>query len=191
LTRMHAAGLLAVERHGRHRYYRLACPHLGTLTELLAQLAPRRPVRSLRGARAASGLSLARTCYDHLAGDIGVAVCESLQTLRVITISDGRVGLGHRHDDLLTKQLGVDLHAFRGDRRRPDARLCLDWTARRHHLAGALGAALTHRLVELGWLHRHPSTRALAITSNGWAGFETYFGITKEQLAEDVIRLPA
>jgi DNA-binding transcriptional ArsR family regulator len=164
LAKLVDGGLLTAERHGRHRYYALADPSIATAIEALAVIAPARPAHSLKEARLGSELQAARTCYDHLAGALGVAVLEALLSKRLLT------------DELeLTKSgadrfanLGIDVDEV-GDARRAFARRCLDWSERRHHLAGGLGAALAARFFELGWIERMPSSRAVRVTPKGRA----------------------
>jgi DNA-binding transcriptional ArsR family regulator len=150
LRRLVDGGLVAVRAQGRHRYHELANPQVAALVEALAQLAPAKPVRSLRASRASRALVEARTCYDHLAGRRGVELRDRLIAVGAVVVVDGRdhelTGVGH---DLLTG-LGVDVP----DGRRVFARTCVDWTQRRPHLAGALPAAITARLLQLGWLRR-------------------------------------
>jgi DNA-binding transcriptional ArsR family regulator len=165
-------GLLEVERSGRHRYYRLADASVAAAIESLAVLAPTRPASSLRQARAGSDLQAARTCYDHLAGALGVAIFEALVGGRLLDdelepTKRGRERLG---------RLGIDVDALaRG--RRPLARRCLDWTERRHHLAGSLGAALAARALELGWVGRAPSSRAVHVTAKGRRALKRELGV--------------
>lgn len=179
LSRLQDFGLLVTEKHGRHRYYRLASEQVSDVTELLAQFAPRRPIRSLRGSRVATQLALARTCYDHLAGELGVSMLASLRSQRIVEVEAGAVRVRRNNVGLLD-DLAIDV-SFLDRGRRPTARLCLDWSARRHHLAGALGAALTSRIIELKWLQRAEGTRALSVTEAGWDGLQRYFGIRRAE----------
>jgi DNA-binding transcriptional ArsR family regulator len=165
LAKLVEGGLLEAERNGRHRYYRLADPNIATAIESLAVIAPRRRANSLRQARVGSELQAARTCYDHLAGALGVALFEALQRQRLLTaglevMSGGAKRFG---------ELGIDIGEL-AKRRRPLAKRCLDWTERRHHLAGSLGAALAVRCFELGWIERLPSSRAVRVTEKGRRG---------------------
>src|SRR3954465_15706156 len=183
-----AAGLLAVEQHGRHRYYRIADARVLQAVEALAQLAPTAPVRSLKEGTRAEQLRSARLCYDHLAGRLGVAVMSSLLERGVLAGGDGRhhpetaeadrlSAPGHDVDyrvtpegeRFLAERLGIDVTEL-GRGRRPLVRYCLDWTEQRHHLAGALGAAIAGRLGALDWLRRGKVSRALAITPAGRGG---------------------
>jgi DNA-binding transcriptional ArsR family regulator len=165
LAKLVEGGLLETERNGRHRYYRLADPSIATAIESLAVIAPRRPASSLRQARVGSELQTARTCYDHLAGALGVALFDALQLQRLLTPELEVTKRGAKR----LRELGIDVDEL-AKRRRPLARRCLDWTERRHHLAGSLGAALADRCFELGWLERLPSNRAVRVTEKGRRG---------------------
>jgi DNA-binding transcriptional ArsR family regulator len=146
-------GLVAVRAQGRHRYHELAGPQVAAVVEALAQLAPPTPVRSLRADRAAKTLAEARTCYDHLAGRRGVELRDRLLAADALRMIDDRdhqlTPRGHE----LVDGLGIDA-AQLDTTRRAFARVCVDWTQRRPHLAGALPALLTQRLLELGWVSR-------------------------------------
>ncbi len=176
LGRLAAAGLVAVTAQGRHRYYRLASPQVAALLESLSVVAalsmPGRPrVRSAEE----TALRLARTCYDHLAGRLGVGIATAM-------IEDGHVLLGEdggevtsRGEVFLAAHLGLDLGTV--SRRRTFCRPCLDWSERIPHLAGAVGAALAARCFDLGWVQRRRGTRALTITDTGAAAFADVFGV--------------
>jgi DNA-binding transcriptional ArsR family regulator len=165
LAKLVDGGLLTVERNGRHRYYSLAEPAIAAAIESLAVIAPRRPARSLRQARIGSDLQAARTCYDHLAGALGVALFDALLRKRVLTPDLEPTRSGSRR----LADLGVDVERAAGGRR-PLARRCLDWSERRDHLAGALGATIATRFFELGWIERTPSSRAVRVTEAGRRG---------------------
>jgi DNA-binding transcriptional ArsR family regulator len=169
------AGLLSVERHGRQRRYRLASPEVAHAIEALATIAPRRPVTSLRGATSAERLRTARTCYDHLAGRLGVALTEALVTRGMLRLRDG-VFIVTRKGEAAFTDLGIDLTVARL-RKRAFAIPCLDWTERRMHLAGALGAALCDRLMTLGWIERPGSGREVVLTTTGAAMIRSRFGV--------------
>jgi DNA-binding transcriptional ArsR family regulator len=187
-------GLLVVERHGRHRYFRLAGPQVGELIETLAGMAPAAPVRSLRDGTHAHAVRAARTCYDHLAGQLGTELMDALLERRLLAGGDGRFhperggrdrlaapgsDVDYRITDLGRAELtafGIDFDAL-AHRRRPLIRYCLDWSEQRHHLAGALGAALTARLVELEWITRARRGRAVRLTPAGAAGLQETFGL--------------
>lgn len=190
LSKLLAAGLLRVEPRGRHRYYRLAGPQVGQLIETLTQLAPTQPIRSLRQGTRAHALRQARTCYDHLAGLLGVAIMRALLDGGYLiggngdfhaerAVHDQFAGYGHDFDYHLT----ADGEAFLTDfgvvlpTQRPVVRYCVDWSEQRHHLSGAIGRKLLNRLLELGWIHRSPSNRAVHITDTGHAGLAATFRI--------------
>ena len=173
------AGLLEVLPQGRHRYYRLAGPHVGELLEALARVAPAGPVRSLRQGTQAEALRTARTCYDHLAGRLGVAVFGALLDAGHVTGGDGTHDPVAAHEDRLSApgrdldyrltpsgrakltDLGVELPES-------DAlRYCVDWSEQRHHMSGATGRALAARLLELRWIRRADRGRAVFVTDLG------------------------
>jgi DNA-binding transcriptional ArsR family regulator len=194
LARLVEGGLLAVERSGRHRYYRLADDRVAAVLESLSLLAPAQPVRSLRQSTRAAALRQARTCYDHLAGRLGVAVTEALLERRALERTDGVDGVGRASFDRLSAPvpvhpyrlgpaadpvfagLGVDLDDVRAGRR-PVLRFCVDWSEQRHHLAGALGAAVLTRFESAQWVRRLPSGRALELTPDGRAGLDNLLGV--------------
>src|SRR5215467_10999 len=178
LARLLDGDLVTVTRQGRHRYYRLAGHEVATVLEAIAQISPVRPVRSLRQSREAAALAQARTCYDHLAGRAGVALFDALVRGEILT--GGGTGQDAAYEvtaDGVDKlaDFGVDVAEVRRSRRR-FAGACLDWTQRRPHLNGALGAAVTDRLLELGWIERGPSRRAVRVTEPGLAGLAATFG---------------
>ena len=165
LARLVAGGFLATSRQGRHRYYRLAEPAVAEAVEALAVVAPQPKVRSLREATQGELLREARTCYDHLAGRLGVALADALERRGALRRDDGAFVLGPRAKRAL-EPLGIDLDELEPGRR-PLVRGCLDWSERELHLSGALGAALATRLFELGWVARRDGNRSVAITAQG------------------------
>jgi DNA-binding transcriptional ArsR family regulator len=140
LGRLVAGGFLVAVDRGRHRYYEPAGADVAEAVEALSRVAPQRPARSLREATRSELLREARTCYDHLAGRLGVALARALERRGVIVTSDGDYVLGEQASELAA--FGIDLDAL-SEQRRPLVRGCLDWSERELHLAGALGAALT------------------------------------------------
>jgi DNA-binding transcriptional ArsR family regulator len=197
LARLVGGGLLACERHGRHRYYRLAGPDVARLLEAMARLAPPEPVTSLRQGTRAHALRVARSCYDHLAGQVGTGLMAAMIDGGLIEGGDGvyrpraagrdRLSAAGRDVDyVLTGRgadvlsgLGVDLDGAAASRR-AFVRYCVDWSEQRHHLAGALGAALHDRLLELGWVRRQPRGRAVWLTPAGAGGLERTFGLVAD-----------
>jgi len=191
LAKLLDGGMIAVTKQGRHRYYRLASYQVAEVIEQLSLVSRDIPVRTLRQSREAEALAEARTCYDHLAGRAGVALFDSL--LRNGVIKD--VGspdhssswpeaadspahrvfevTGYGEDQLAS--FGIDVGELRRQRRR-FAGACLDWTQRRAHLNGALGAAITTHLFDLGWIERGPRNRSVVITPTGLDGLSAAFG---------------
>ncbi|GAA4978720.1 ArsR/SmtB family transcription factor [Actinopolymorpha pittospori] len=172
LGRLVKGGLTSVVPQGRHRYYRLAGPEVAEAIEPLLQLAPREPVRNLRDSSRARTLAAARLCYDHLAGRAGVELTDALRR-RGVLAADGPALTAEGREELAA--FGIDV-ATLSRRRRPLVRDCLDWTERRPHLAGAVGAALADRLFTLGWIVRVGTARAVRITAEGDDGLRTVFG---------------
>lgn len=191
LAKLTDAGLLAVEKHGRHRYYRLSGPEVGELLEQLGRLAPPRPVRSLREGTRAARLRSARTCYDHVAGRLGVEVMSTLLDRGVLVGGDGRYDPNRDSHDALSSP-GHDIRYELTDTgrrfldglsielptgRRPLVRYCVDWSEQRHHLSGGLGRAVFDRFLGAGWVTRVPRGRALTVTDDGRTALADAFGI--------------
>jgi len=175
LRRLLDGGLVAVEAQGRHRYYRLAGPAVAETIEALSLIARPRPVRSLRQSQRAQALRFARTCYDHLAGVVGVALADSLLRAGALRPAAGRDCEVTPEGEELLGGLGVNVVELRGQRR-TFARQCLDWTERTPHLSGALGAALLARPLDLGWLARGRVPRGLVLTEAGRDGLARELG---------------
>ena len=165
LRRLVEGGFLVVAAHGRSRRYELAGPAVAEAVEALSRVAPPRPSRSLREANRNELIREARICYDHLAGRLGVAFARALEQRQVVERSNGDYALGRRAAAELAG-LGIELEPLTR-LRRPLVRGCLDWSERELHLAGALGAALTARLFELGCIVRRDATRSVALTDTG------------------------
>lgn len=166
LSKLLDGGLVAVEQLGRHRHYRLAGPHVAEVIEAMLTLAPHRCARTLRESARGTAIRHARTCYDHLAGEVGVAITDALEQQRIIQAGDGCYDLTESGQARLEEGLGLDIDDLRS-RRRAFARPCLDWTERRSHLAGGLGAGIAKRMFELGWIDQVPGTRAVRLTQVG------------------------
>jgi DNA-binding transcriptional ArsR family regulator len=179
-------GYLVDERVGRHRYFRLADPAVARAVEALAVLAPRRPVRSLREATTSGLIRYARTCYDHLAGRLGVALAHSLEREGVVLRDNGSYVVGPNAESRLAS-LGIDLGELTRQRRTL-VRGCLDWSERELHVAGAIGAAVTTRMFELGWLRRRPRNRSVEITAEGRAGLVEQLGLADADLSGELTR---
>ncbi|MFE6131690.1 ArsR/SmtB family transcription factor [Streptomyces sp. NPDC056437] len=180
LGKLVAGGLLTEERQGRHRYVRLTDDRVAHLVEELAgYTAPGNgpPPRTLRAAGAASAMARGRTCYDHLAGRLGIAVTEAM-TARGLLRQDTGFALTSQGVGWFGA-LGLGLQP-RG--RRPLVRSCLDWTERKPHLAGVAGAALCRHALDSGWCVRIGSERAVKVTADGERAFAELLGIEPEIL---------
>jgi DNA-binding transcriptional ArsR family regulator len=175
LTKLLAGGLLSADRRGRERYYRIADQQTAQALEGLLAIAPGRAARTLRESRRGEAIRHARTCYDHLAGELGVGLTEALQHQHLITAHDAGYTLTAAGETRL-QALGIDVTAARRQRR-AFARQCVDWTHRRPHLAGALGATIAEQLLALNWLRRIPNSRALVITPSGKQQLRTQFAL--------------
>ena len=165
LAKLVDARLLAVEAQGRHRYFRLADADVARLLESLMSVAFRTGAVRLRSSPREPALRKARVCYDHLAGELGVMVYERLALAGAFTVDGDGIALtvaGRR----IVAGLGIDTGAL-ANTRRPLCRTCLDWSERRHHLAGALGSALMDRYQQLGWASRTKDSRVMAFSSAG------------------------
>jgi DNA-binding transcriptional ArsR family regulator len=174
LARLVDAGLVAVEPDGRRRAFRLARPEVAHALEALALISPPCAPRTLRRATRAEAERAARTCYDHLAGKLCVAVCDALVGAGAIASDgNGAYTLGDGANDAFAA-LGVALPPHG---RRAYARACLDWSERRPHLAGALGAAVADTLLERRWVTRIAGTRALRLTDEGREGLRRALGV--------------
>jgi DNA-binding transcriptional ArsR family regulator len=171
-------GLVTIEPVGRQRRYRLSGPEVARAMESLAALAPTIRISSLRQATNAEQLRRARTCYDHLAGRLGVVVTERLVSRRALRRAGDAFELAPSGRSLL-ESIGVDVDGARR-RRRGFALACQDWTERRSHLGGALGAAVCDRFIDLAWIRRRPGGRAVVLTDEGIEQFVSSLGVKLE-----------
>ncbi len=179
LSRLTDGGLLAVQAQGRHRYYRLAHPQVAVLLESMMAFAPASPPTPPR--HVGFDLRFARVCYDHLAGTIATALYDRLQADGTLSVTSTGIALTPAGDRRL-RALGIDTASLRA-RRRPLARACLDWTERRHHLAGGLGAALLASFRARGWVTPRSVPRALRLTTAGRQALASHFDIDAGALA--------
>ncbi len=173
LAKLVDAGLLAVERQGRHRYFRLADRDVAHLLESLMGVAYRVGAVRMRSSPREPALRKARVCYDHLAGELGVLVFDSLERRRFLRSEATALELTARGRQFCT-QIGIDVEALAHERRTL-CRACLDWSVRRHHLAGAVGAALLNRCLESGWARRAKGSRVVVFSSAGETAFREWF----------------
>ncbi|MGH3600021.1 MAG: ArsR/SmtB family transcription factor [Pseudonocardiaceae bacterium] len=191
LRKLCEAGLLQVVPKGRWRYYRLAGDEVGQLIETLARLSPAQPIRSLREGTRAHAIRLARCCYNHIAGRLGVAITDSLVDRGYLTGHDGSIDLDRLRGDRLAGGL-LDQVTYqltepgrralcRLDVTPPDddtVRCCVDWTEQRHHVAGHLGRALLTGFIATGWIHLASRSRALVVTDEGKRGLRDHLDVS-------------
>ena len=172
LARLTEAALLSVQQQGRHRYFRLASPLVGQMLEAVMAVAGPQEPRTGAAWRGSEALRTARTCYDHLAGRLGVALADALTGAGHVALTPDGGEVTDRGLAFL-RDFGADPAAGKRVFRRP----CLDWSERRPHIAGRLGASLATRCLELGWIKRQRDSRAVTITETGAGGFAATFGI--------------
>ncbi|HEX6452217.1 MAG TPA: helix-turn-helix domain-containing protein [Trebonia sp.] len=183
LKKLVAGGLVTARPHGRTRLYALASEPVATAIETLTTIAPpAAAARSLNGATRARNLRWARMCYDHLAGVVGVAVAETLLARSALREADDGWTLGSGQ---VFAEIGIDTDALRHNRR-PFARACMDWTERRHHLAGSAGAAVADVLTRQGWVRRQDGSRIVTITQDGTDGLRDWLGLDLAELRRSV-----
>lgn len=172
LARLVDAGFITADVRGRHKYFSLAGPQVAELIEAVARIAPPHEVTSLREGTRAHAIRYARSCYDHLAGRLGIAITDALRKQGAFTHDDGTPV------DTVTAQ-GVALFDALGVRATEGSvvQLCMDWTEQRHHIAGPLGRSLLIRLFEMGWLDRDARTRAVRLTPLGRTELPVRLGV--------------
>ena len=175
LAKLTGAGLLSAVRRGRHRSFRLASPAVADMIDGIVAVALEKRPRYRPLSRHARALSAARICYDHLAGRLSVDLTDSLAAREHI-VPDHEVAEVTAAGARFLSEFGIELPGLRSPRRR-FCRLCLDWTERRPHIAGAVGAAITRRCFDLGWMERVARSQAVVVTPLGRRGLQKTFGI--------------
>jgi DNA-binding transcriptional ArsR family regulator len=177
LAKLEAGGLIEPEKQGRHRYYRLTGPEVAHVLEGLADLAARAGHMRVRTGPKDPELRRARICYDHLAGDLGVQMLDSLRKQRLVRQTREAIELTGEGRRFMAESLKIDADS-QPHPRRPVCTACLDWSERRHHLAGTLGAAIMTRFTELNWAARDatPGSRVVNFTRTGEKKFAALFG---------------
>ncbi|MEN1970063.1 helix-turn-helix domain-containing protein [Lentibacillus sp. N15] len=175
LAKLVEGNLVIVEKHGRHRYFHLANQEIASILESFLAVSRPGEIKSLNQSIENKAIRKARTCYDHLAGQLGVALTNSMVNMGYL--KDGKKeftvtpnGVEFFHD------FGLNLEDLR-KKRRSFSRACLDWSERNHHLAGSLGQAITSQLLELNWIDRKPASRAVTITEKGCEEFRRHFNL--------------
>src|ERR671921_2271117 len=180
LAKLDAANLLTAEKQGRHRYFRLSGPDVAQVLEALMGLAQRTGATRVRTGPKDAALRSARVCYDHLAGERGVALLKGARQQGLI---DGQKELTLTEKGrVFFADFGIDLAALEKGRRSV-CRACLDWSERHSHLGGALGAALLSRMIDRGWVRRDAG-RVLAFTCEGAEGFDAAFARPGESASQ-------
>jgi len=174
LAKLTGAGLLSVVRTGRHRHFRLASPTVAGMIEGIVAVALEKRPRYRPLSRQAHALGAARICYDHLAGRLSVDLTDSFVAREYLVLDDEVAEITRAGSRFFT-EFGIELPTSRSTRRL--CRLCLDWTERRPHLAGAVGAAMTTRYFDLGWMERVERSHAVIVTRSGRRGLQTIFGV--------------
>jgi DNA-binding transcriptional ArsR family regulator len=180
LKKLVAGGLIRAQASGRQQLYSIASALVADALEILILLAPATKVRSLTDATRARSLRWARMCYDHLAGAVGVSVTEALVTRGWLAEEDGSYRMGAEGAAEFGR-FGIDVNRLER-RTRPLLRPCMDWSERRYHLAGSLGAALTTTLVERRWVATREASRIVTVTRAGQAGLRDWLGIDLAEL---------
>lgn len=176
LSKLIDAGLVEVEPAGRHRHYRIVSREVADLIERMDSIelpettAPARP-------RPGEGLSYARSCYDHIAGHLGVQLHDTFVGEAWVTVDGEGPVLTTRGEEFLVRNIGLDIDHLR-TLRRPLLRIDLDWTERRDHLAGSMPAALMTYMLDNRWLARRQDRRVLTVTELGRTNLNEHFGIT-------------
>lgn len=172
LAKLEQSGLLISIRQGRHRYYRIASPEVAAMLEAVMVVAAGSPRPAARF-RIDPELQFGRTCYNHLAGQLGVAICDALVHKNLLTIDEE---VAHVMPAGLNffDNWGIDVRRIS---KHPYCRTCIDWSERRPHLGGAIGIAIHKRCLELKWIEHHLDSRAVRVTRLGKSGFEKVFGI--------------
>ena len=177
LSKLEAGGLIEQEKQGRHRYYRLSDPDVAAVLEGLEGLAARAGHMRVRTGPKDPALRHARVCYDHLAGDLGVQMLDSMKTQKLVRQTKQTIELTAEGERFMAKNLQISTDML-AHPRRPMCKACLDWSERRHHLAGTLGAAVMTRFSELKWAARDaaPGSRVVNFSRNGEKRFAALFG---------------
>lgn len=180
LARLVDGELIAVEKQGRHRYFRIASPAVAEAFESLSSLAATGPRRHRPTGPKDLAMRQARTCYDHMAGQLAVAMTDALISQGLIIVED-RSGLITDEGRRFFADFGIGLDPKHGSTR-PLCRTCLDWSERRMHLGGRLGAALLAQSLRRHWVRPLKDSRALAVTRDGERGFHDAFGLPLDLL---------
>lgn len=171
LSKLVSAGLLSVENQGRRKYYKISNQEVASAIEGIANLIPKERHETIFTND--SNIKYCRTCYDHLAGKIGVEITERLLSEKYIELKNG-IFIVTKEGEIFFNNLGIDTLNLKRQRR-IFAKPCLDWSERRHHISGSLANAILNKMLELDWIRRIANSRAIFITSNGKKGIYEKF----------------
>ncbi|PKR86884.1 ArsR/SmtB family transcription factor [Heyndrickxia camelliae] len=173
LAKLAELNMVTIESQGRHRYYRLANSEIAQILESLLALSPPVEIKSLRQSTEMKALKSARTCYDHLAGKLGVNLTKSLLNMGYIK-EDYKEFIVTENGKQFFSEFQIDIEQLKRKKRKFSLK-CIDWSERHYHLGGALGNAILERMLELNWIKRHPTSRAIIITEIGSRELEVVF----------------
>ncbi|KEK22435.1 ArsR/SmtB family transcription factor [Bacillus gaemokensis] len=165
LNKLYEAQIVEVEKHGRHRYYKIANHEIAESLEKILYLAPPEPIQSFKQSKESKEIQYARTCYDHLAGKLGVEITNSLLHNEILIKDDLQFKVTKKGLKFF-ENFGINLDSLH-NKRRFFSKCCLDWSERQHHIAGSLGNAILERMLELKWITKASQTRAVYITPLG------------------------
>ena len=179
LAKLAAGGIVGSVKNGRHRLYRLASHKVAEAIEALSAISPMRPIRSLHQSDESKAMKMARMCYDHLAGFVGVAIADELLR-RGALARRNRTYVVTKRGRSWFSEFDIDVEAAETSKRK-FATQCLDWSERRPHVGGALGASLADRMVAAGWFRRRRTNRSLIVTELGWRELQQRFGIERAE----------
>jgi len=183
LAKLMAGGLLKLSAQGRHRYYALAGTQVAAMLESITGVAATVGPQRVRPGTRDKAMREARVCYDHLAGDLAVAMFDGFMAQGILVRSDDQLALG-RHAHGFFADRGIDVASLSG-LRRPICRACLDWSVRRSHLAGSLGSAILEKAFSEKWARREPGSRAVAFSPRGRQAFASMF--LAEELRQPIL----
>jgi DNA-binding transcriptional ArsR family regulator len=176
LNKLAQADLLTIESQGRHKYYKISRPEVAYALEAIGNLIPNEKHRKIVSNKDNSAIKYCRTCYDHLAGKVGVLITEALLAQKILAVEEN-VYIVTKPGSSFFSALAIDVDELKKSRR-TFAKPCLDWSERKHHLAGALGAALLNKMLSLDYIRRTKNSRAIIITSKGQTQLYDRFKIT-------------
>ncbi|WP_410982579.1 ArsR/SmtB family transcription factor [Bacillus cereus] len=162
LQKLYEAQTIDVEKHGRHRYYKIANHEIAESLKKILYLTPPEPVQSFKQSKESKEIQYAQTCYDHLAGKLGVEITNSLLNNNILIKEDLQFKVSKNGQEFF-ERFGINLDSLH-KKRRFFSKGCLDWSKRQHHIAGALGNAMLERMLELNWITKSSETRAVYIT---------------------------